>query len=191
MNKLPQLAALILTLLIATPAVPQSTHSNIKDPELAKRHKMISKELLCVCGCGMVLDNCNHTVCIAWTMRDIIDNLLLAGKSDEFIISGFINGFGDIVHTDPAFVKLQKENSPEMTQAFVTGFGEVHRSYPHGRNPEIMILLAAIIIGGSVGLFIKKRLKTLGSKSGDASPPKSGASDSQKEDLYKKLYDDE
>ncbi len=182
-----RMRAVLLALLVTAPLFPQSTHTDIKDPALAERFKKISQELMCGCGCGMVLDHCNHTVCVAWAMRSAIDEMLLAGKSDEYIISGFINGFGDIVDTDEAFTRARKKEYGDLIEHFRAGYGEKYRSYPRDRHPEIMILLAALLIGGVVALFIKKRLIKLGA---NRSPKETHMSKSDQEELYKKLYDD-
>lgn len=165
----------------------QSAHSNLKDPELAKKFKHISEEIMCVCGCNEPLEYCNHIRCIAWGIRDVIDQNLLAGKSEEFIINGFIYGFGNAVHTDPSFA-LIREKYPEYVKKFQTGFGERYRSYPFKHNPEIIILVIILIFGGIAGIFIKGKFKKL--DAAKIQKPSRKSSDSEKEKLYKSLYDD-
>jgi hypothetical protein len=171
---------------ILAPVFSQSAHSNLKDPELTKRFKMISEEVMCVCGCNEPLEYCNHMKCIAWGIRGVIDELLLAQKSDEFIISGFINGYGEMVDSSPVFEIIRTDYS-EYLEKFRTGFGEQYRSYPAKRNPQIMIIVILFIAAGSVGIFIKKRLKKINS-SNDKKPPSSG-NKSETDKLYKSLYD--
>lgn len=178
-----------LTLSLALPAFGQTTHSNLKDPEQLKRFKHISESLMCACGCRMVLEHCNHSVCIAWTMRDVIDKLILAGKSDNEIIEGFIEGFGESAYTDPAFSKVRAEGNENLMMSFANGFGEYHRSYPKGKNPEIMIILFTVAGMGAALLFLRSRMRRLKAQS-DTPEKKDTKNDAEKEELYKHLYDD-
>ena len=173
---------------VAAPAFAQTTHSNLKNPEQLKRFKHISESLMCACGCRMVLEHCNHSVCVAWTMRDAIDKLILAGDSDEQIIEGFIYGFGDRAYTDPAFAKVRLPENGNLIESFVNGFGEYHRSYPEGRHPEIMIILFGIAGIGAALLFLRSRMRRLKQ---EEAPKKESGTDAEKEELYKHLYDDD
>lgn len=187
--------ALILIFLAFTSAMPvfgQSIHSNLKDPEHLKRHKHISESLMCTCGCRMILDHCNHSVCIAWTMRDVIDKLIIAGKTDQEIIDGFIYGFGESYHTDPAFEKARQNGDQNINKSFVEGFGEYHLSYPKDRHPELMIILFFVAGAGTALLFLRSRMRRLKKEpASEENSPENSEKKAEKEELYKHLYEDD
>ena len=176
---------MILFVIAWKPVFSQSVHSNLKSDELLKRFNHISEEVLCVCGCNQPLGYCNHMNCIAWGIRGVIDNLLLAGKSDEYIIAGFINGYGDMVDNDAAF-QIIREQYQNYLEKFRKGFGEQYRSYPSKHNPEIIIVILFLLFAGIAGLFLKGKLRGLKKSSQPAKVKTS--SDPQKDQLYKDLY---
>jgi cytochrome c-type biogenesis protein CcmH/NrfF len=62
----------------------------------------VSAELICQCGCGMTLLNCNHIDCPSGIpMREIIDEKIIAGISKEEIIQDFIDEYGEAVLAAP------------------------------------------------------------------------------------------
>ncbi|MDH4261445.1 MAG: cytochrome c-type biogenesis protein CcmH [Spirochaetia bacterium] len=163
----------------------QSAHSNLKNVELLKKFRFISEELICVCGCNEPLEYCNHTHCIAWGIRDVIDKLLLSGKTEDFIVSGFINGYGDMVDTDESF-EIIRTKYPEYLEKMRKGFGERYRSYPAKHNPQIIIVVLLFIFGGIALIFLKKKFKKL--KTTDKKSASHKILDPEKEKLFKDLY---
>ncbi len=62
----------------------------------------VSNELVCQCGCGLVLENCNHSDCgVAIPMRETIKERIANGESKEQIISYFVGKYGEIVLAAP------------------------------------------------------------------------------------------
>ena len=62
----------------------------------------ISKELVCQCGCGMVLAHCNHSDCgVGIPMRANITEKLLGGESREQIVAYFVSKYGEVVLSAP------------------------------------------------------------------------------------------
>lgn len=79
-----------------------STHTRLTDPILQDRFHQISQELICQCGCNLVLDVCNHHNCGSATpMRERIDQELLEGRSDSEIVAGFVDDMGLVVLSAP------------------------------------------------------------------------------------------
>ena len=62
----------------------------------------ISKELICQCGCSMVLSNCTHVECASRdTMTTLIEQRLAQGQSGEEIVQSFVAQYGEQVLASP------------------------------------------------------------------------------------------
>ncbi len=62
----------------------------------------ISKELVCQCGCIMVLSNCSHAECMVRdTMTTLIEQKIAEGQSKEQIIQFFVAQYGEQVLASP------------------------------------------------------------------------------------------
>ena len=84
-------AVLLLLLLFASPAKADS--ATVSD---------ISRELICQCGCSMVLSNCTHVECASRdTMATLIEQRLAQGQSEEEIIQSFVDQYGEQVLASP------------------------------------------------------------------------------------------
>ena len=62
----------------------------------------ISKQLICQCGCTMVLSNCTHTECVTReAMTALIKQKIAQGQSGEQIIQSFVAQHGEEVLASP------------------------------------------------------------------------------------------
>ena len=62
----------------------------------------ISKQLVCQCGCNMVLLNCSHAECSSReSMTALIVQQIEQGQSEEQIIQLFVTQYGEQVLTEP------------------------------------------------------------------------------------------
>ncbi len=62
----------------------------------------VSNELVCQCGCGLVLNNCNHSDCgVAIPMRETIAEMLERGETKEQITTFFVAQYGEVVLSSP------------------------------------------------------------------------------------------
>ncbi len=62
----------------------------------------ISKELICQCGCTLVLANCTHSECMSRdTMTTLIEQKLAQGQSEAEIIQLFVAQYGEQVLASP------------------------------------------------------------------------------------------
>jgi cytochrome c-type biogenesis protein CcmH/NrfF len=102
------LAALAITVATApfweppTPVDAQSAKSSLEDPVQAARFNSVSNGLVCQCGCNMILRVCNHFECpSAIPMRELIEEKILAGATDDVIITGFAEEYGMVVLATP------------------------------------------------------------------------------------------
>lgn len=62
----------------------------------------VARQLICQCGCTMVLNNCSHAECVSReTMLGIIRQKISQGQSEEQIILAFVNQYGEQVLAEP------------------------------------------------------------------------------------------
>ena len=62
----------------------------------------ISEQLICQCGCNMVLANCTHTECmLRESMTTLIEQKLAQGQSETEIIQFFVDQYGEQVLASP------------------------------------------------------------------------------------------
>ena len=62
----------------------------------------ISEELICQCGCNMVLSNCSHAECaVREAMLTFIGQSLAEGQSREQIIGSLVEHYGEQVLASP------------------------------------------------------------------------------------------
>ncbi|MGQ9629056.1 MAG: cytochrome c-type biogenesis protein [bacterium] len=70
--------------------------------DLAITLEEVSNELVCQCGCGLVLNNCNHADCgVAIPMRKIIAEKIARGEDKERIVAHFVAQYGEVVLAAP------------------------------------------------------------------------------------------
>lgn len=81
--------SLLLSLLLAIPAAAQGG-------------KGVGGMVVCQCGCGMVLENCNHAECaVRDTMTALIEQQSAQGKTKDEIIAFFVARYGEAVLAAP------------------------------------------------------------------------------------------
>jgi cytochrome c-type biogenesis protein CcmH len=96
------LAVIAVTVFPGTSARAQSAKSSLTDPAQADMFNRVSDALVCQCGCNMILRVCNHFECpSALPMRAKIEEEIRAGKSEDTIISGFVEEYGLVVLSTP------------------------------------------------------------------------------------------
>ena len=73
------------------------------------RFKDLGHRMMCTCGCGQVLLECNHVGC---TSSDKMRNQLLAaldkGDNDDLILQGFVQDYGPTVIAAPTSTGFNK-----------------------------------------------------------------------------------
>jgi cytochrome c-type biogenesis protein CcmH len=83
-------------------ALAQSAKSSLDDPAQATLFNEISDQLVCQCGCNMILRVCNHFECpSAIPMRAKIEEQILAGETPDAIVAGFVDEYGQVVLATP------------------------------------------------------------------------------------------
>jgi cytochrome c-type biogenesis protein CcmH len=91
------LTAAIFLFLAATPA---STDARFKD---------LGHRMMCTCGCGQVLLECNHVGCQSSDkMRNQLMAALDKGENDDLILQGFVQEYGPTVIAAPTATGFNK-----------------------------------------------------------------------------------
>ena len=115
-----------------------------------QRFDRLGHNLMCECGCGQVLMECNHVGCTtSEQMRKELKLAMDRGDSDDVILAGFVGKYGPTVLSAPT----------------TTGFNRVAWIMP------VVIFLAAL---GAVVLVVrawKKRKPKDPTNSGGGAPP--------------------
>jgi cytochrome c-type biogenesis protein CcmH len=66
------------------------------------RFKDLGHRMMCTCGCGQVLLECNHVGCQSSDkMRDQLQAALDKGNNDDLILQGFVQEYGPTVIAAP------------------------------------------------------------------------------------------
>ena len=154
MKKIFLAALLSLVLLPATPVMADGpTVSDVAD------------ELICQCGCTLVLSNCNHDYCgVGVPMTDTIKEMLAQGQSKEQIIDYFVSRYGEQVLASPP-----KE----------------------GFNIVVWVLpFVAILVGGGVVYLALRRWVRRGERHQDVDVPKTKEGDEEYSKQLEKELDD-
>jgi len=85
-------AGLLLIGLLAAPAIGQRS----------ERAKVLSKKLMCMCGCNQVLGECNHVGCsVSTEMLRKLDAQLARGDADDLVMQAFVQEYGLKVMAQP------------------------------------------------------------------------------------------
>ena len=66
------------------------------------RFKDLGHRMMCACGCGQILLECNHVGCTySDKMRDQLQAALDKGNNDDLILQGFVQDYGPTVIAAP------------------------------------------------------------------------------------------
>jgi cytochrome c-type biogenesis protein CcmH/NrfF len=70
--------------------------------DTAARYKSLGHQLICTCGCGQVLLECNHVGCTVSTQEEgELQNALDRGDGDHLILQNFVQKYGPTVLAAP------------------------------------------------------------------------------------------
>ncbi len=66
------------------------------------RFNDLGHKMMCTCGCGQVLLECNHVGCtVSGGMRDELTNNIASGQNDSLILQSFVQRYGATVLAAP------------------------------------------------------------------------------------------
>jgi len=82
----------IASVLVPTHVIAQKT----------ERGKTLGTKLMCMCGCGQILTQCNHINCpSSGPMLKELDAHIIKGESDDLIVQDFVQEYGEKVLSEP------------------------------------------------------------------------------------------
>jgi cytochrome c-type biogenesis protein CcmH len=98
MSKRKRLASICTAFVtIAAAMVPLHVSAQKTD-----RGKTLGAQLMCMCGCGQILTQCNHINCpSSGPMLKELDAHVAKGESDSLIIQDFVQEYGEKVLSSP------------------------------------------------------------------------------------------
>ena len=72
------------------------------DAQKTDRAKALGSKLMCMCGCGQILTQCNHIDCpSSGPMLKELDQHVASGEADNLIIQDFVQEYGEKVLSAP------------------------------------------------------------------------------------------
>ena len=178
---------LVIFSFVPVVSLAANSYTNLKDPLLISRFDKVSEKIMCQCGCNLPLNTCNHRTCGAWALRSVIEKLLLEGKSNEFIVQGFVSGFGPTVQTSEVFSKVREPEYEGMQKMLEKGFGQAALSEPDSIIPGLVVISGGLLIAIFMIIFIRKKYRRLE----ENSPIPKDSSAEEHAELMKKIYTEE
>jgi cytochrome c-type biogenesis protein CcmH/NrfF len=98
--------------------------SGAGDP--ATRFTQIGHQLMCICGCGQILLECNHVGCPdSDTMRNELSAAIARGDNDSLVEQTFVQKYGPTVLAAPTTKGFDRTAWIMPFVALVLGFGVV------------------------------------------------------------------
>ena len=78
-------------------------------PSTEARFNNLGHRMMCTCGCGQILLECNHVGCQSSSkMRDELQAALDRGDNDDLILQGFVQEYGPTVIAAPTSTGFNK-----------------------------------------------------------------------------------
>jgi len=72
------------------------------DAQKTDRAKALGTKLMCMCGCGQILTQCNHINCpSSGPMLKELDARVATGEADDLIVQDFVQKYGEKVLSAP------------------------------------------------------------------------------------------
>jgi cytochrome c-type biogenesis protein CcmH/NrfF len=91
--------ALILSVVVGVALAMLPLHVGAQKTD---RAKTVGARLMCMCGCGQILTQCNHLNCpSSGPMLKELDQHVEAGEADDLIVQDFIQEYGEKVLSAP------------------------------------------------------------------------------------------
>ena len=72
------------------------------DAQKTERAKVLGEKLMCMCGCGQILTQCNHINCpSSGPMLKELDQHVASGEADDLVVQDFVQECGEKVLSAP------------------------------------------------------------------------------------------
>jgi len=109
-----------------------------------ERAKVLGAKLMCMCGCGQILTQCNHINCpSSGPMLKELDQHVAAGEADDLIVQDFVQEYGEKVLSAPPSTGFNSIAWYIPGVAFAVGLGIVVVVIRLWRQRDIARLAAA------------------------------------------------
>ncbi|MBZ5697081.1 MAG: cytochrome c-type biogenesis protein CcmH [Acidobacteriia bacterium] len=114
------------------------------DAQKTERAKVLGARLMCMCGCGQILTQCNHLNCpSSGPMLKELDQHVAAGEADDLIVQDFVQEYGEKVLSAPPSTGFNSIAWYIPGVAFAVGLGIVMVVIRLWRQRDIARLAAA------------------------------------------------
>ena len=114
------------------------------DAQKTERAKVIGTKLMCMCGCGQILRECNHINCPSSApMLKELDQHVASGEADDLIVQDFIQEYGEKVLSAPPAHGFNSIAWYIPGAAFVRGLGIVLMIIRMWRQRDVQRLASA------------------------------------------------
>jgi cytochrome c-type biogenesis protein CcmH/NrfF len=91
-----------------------------------KRFDRLGHNLVCMCGCGQIMMECNHVGCSSSEkMRQELKAAIDRGESDQQILAGFVTEYGPVVLAAPTHSGFNLVAWIMPVVMFIAGLGAV------------------------------------------------------------------
>ncbi len=121
---------------------------HLRSPEQVQMFHRITNRLNCLCGCHGLVSQCGHVAetCFAVQARIFIETRIREGQSEEAIVRGFSEGFGDRVVKDAQLQELLRNGNEGVVRGFVSGFGPniLHEAPPVW--PRVLLVAVSVLL---------------------------------------------
>ncbi len=140
MTKRRRLALIVASFVgIALALIPLRMQAQKSD-----RAKVLGEKLMCMCGCGQILTQCNHINCpSSGPMLKELDAHVAKGEADDLIVQDFVQEYGEKVLSAPPSHGFNSIAWYIPGAAFVLGLGIVVVLIRMWRQRDIDRLAAA------------------------------------------------
>jgi cytochrome c-type biogenesis protein CcmH len=134
--------ALILCVVVGIALAMVPLHVGAQKTE---RAKVLGGKLMCMCGCGQILTQCNHLNCpSSGPMLKELDQHVAGSESDDLIIQDFVQKYGEKVLSAPASTGFNSIAWYIPGVAFVLGLGIVVAVIRLWRQRDVARLAGAL-----------------------------------------------
>jgi cytochrome c-type biogenesis protein CcmH/NrfF len=115
------------------------------------RAKQLGNKMICMCNCGQILTQCNHVGCkTSLAMLKKLDARVTSGDSDDLILQGFVQEYGERVLAEPSTHGFNSLAWAIPGIAFALGLALVVLVIRHWRRPAIVATAGGPAISSGV-----------------------------------------
>src|SRR6202795_4218869 len=133
--------ALIFSAIVAIASAMLPLHVGAQKTQ---RAKVLGEKLMCMCGCGQILTQCNHINCPSSApMLKELDQHVASGEADDLVVQDFIQEYGEKVLSAPPSTGFNSIAWYIPGVAFTLGLGIVLVIIRMWRQPDVDRLASA------------------------------------------------